>query len=356
MAAHPGADDRNLADALVGEDGLGDSEALERLHAGAQVVACNRERQVGLEVIGDRLVLDDHVDVDVRVGERGEDAARDTGLVVDAGQRDARLLGVGDSGDKGALHRLVLGEDEGTGAVLERASAMDANPMVSRVLDGAKLEDPGPGGRHLEHLLEGDDGELAGVGNDPRIGAEHAGHVGVDLADAGAEGRGERDRGGVRAAAPERRHVAALGRDSLEAGDEDDPVLAESVADPVSADVEDPRLRMSRVGHDAGLRAGQRDCSVAEVVDGHRAQRARDPLPDRQQHVELARVWPLRHLARHRDQVVGRLSARRQHGDDMLAALARGHDPPRGTADVVGSGDRRATELHNDDLALHRGE
>ena len=47
------------------------------------------------------------------------------------------------------------------------------------------------------------------------------GDVGVDLADLGADGGGERDRGRVRAAAAERRHVLG-GRDALEAGDEDD--------------------------------------------------------------------------------------------------------------------------------------
>ena len=85
---------------------------------------------------------------------------------------------------------------------------------------------PAPGRRHLEHLLEGDDRQLARVGHDPRVGAEDAGDVGVDLADLGAERGGDRDRGRVRAAAAERRHVVA-GRDALEAGDEHDLVLVE---------------------------------------------------------------------------------------------------------------------------------
>ena len=121
-------------------------------------------------------------------------------------------------------------DDEGTGTVLEAAAAVDADAVVAGVLDRAQLQDPGAGGRHLEHLLEGDAGELAGVGDDPRVGAVDAGDVGVDLADAGVERGGEGDGGGVGAAAAERGDVAAVGRDALEAGDEDDPVLLQRLA------------------------------------------------------------------------------------------------------------------------------
>ena len=128
---------------------------------------------------------------------------------------------------KGCSTVSLLGNDEGTGAVLEAAAAVDADAVVARVLDRAQLQHPGARGRHLQHLLVGDRRQLAGVGDDPRVGAEDAGDVGVDLADAGAERGGERDRGRVGAAAAERGHVAAVGRDPLEAGDEHDPVLLE---------------------------------------------------------------------------------------------------------------------------------
>ena len=94
-------------------------------------------------------------------------------------------------------------------------------PCVAGVLDRAQLQHARAGGRHLEHLLERDDRQLAGVGDDPRVGAEHAGDVGVDLAHLGVHGGGERDRGGVRAAAPERGHVLG-GGDALEARDQHD--------------------------------------------------------------------------------------------------------------------------------------
>ena len=291
VGAHAGADDRDLADPLVGADPW---LRRRRARRSCRWRSVRSERSTVKErsascVVADRLVLDDHVDVDVGVGQRGEDPAGDAGLVADAGQRHAGLVvGVGHGGYERLLHGLVLCDDEGTGAVLEAAAAVDADTVVARVLDRAQLQDPGPGGRHLEHLLVGDMGQLAGVGDDPRVGAEDAGDVGVDLADAGVEGGGERDRGRVGAAPPQRGDVAAVGGDALEAGDEDDPVLLERLADAVGADVDDPRLRVGGVGDDPGLGAGQRDRLVAHVVDRHRAERAGDPLAGREQHVHLA--------------------------------------------------------------------
>ena len=130
----------------------------------------------------------------------------------------------------GLLLGLVFADDEGTGAVLEAAAAVDAHAVVAGVLDRAQLQDAGAGGRHLQRLLVGGEGKLARVGDDARVGAEDAGDVGVDLADVGAERRRQGDRGRVGAAAAERGDVAALGRDPLEAGDEDDAVLVQRLA------------------------------------------------------------------------------------------------------------------------------
>ena len=51
------------------------------------VLARHRERHVSAASLGLGLVLDDHVDVDVGVGQRREDLARDARLVGDAEQR-----------------------------------------------------------------------------------------------------------------------------------------------------------------------------------------------------------------------------------------------------------------------------
>src|SRR3954453_21353866 len=98
---------------------------------------------------------------------------------------------------------------------------------------------------------------------------------------------------------------------------------------------------------------------MAEVVDRHGAERAGFALADREQHVHLARIWPWRDLPGRLEQAVGRLAARREHGDDRVTLLARGHDPPGGALELLGTGDRGAAELHHHDsacllLARHR--
>ena len=192
------------------------------------------------------------------------------------------------------------------------------------------------------------DRELARVRADPGVGGEDAGDVRVDLADRGAERGRERDRGGIGAAAAERRDVEAVAGDPLEPGDEDDAVGLERLADAVGANLEDPGLGVGRVGDDPRLRAGERDGGVAHVVNRHRAERAGDPLADREQHVHLALVGTLGDLVGHGDEVVGGLPPRREHGHDLVARFARGHDPLRGAAQVLGLGDGRAPELHDD--------
>ena len=52
------------------------------------------------------------------------------------------------------------------------------------------------------------------------------------------------------------------------------------------------------------------------------------------------------------DQLVGRLAAGGEHGDDAVAGLAGGDDPPRGALDLLGAGDRGAAELHHDDVGV----
>ena len=68
----------------------------------------------------ERLVLDDHVDVHVGVGERAEDPPGDAGLVGDPEQRDPRLGGrVGHGGDERLFQRVLLGDDNGTWFIRE---------------------------------------------------------------------------------------------------------------------------------------------------------------------------------------------------------------------------------------------
>ena len=190
-------------------------------------------------------------------------------------------------------------------------------------------------------------GELACVGDDARVGGVDPGHVRVDLA-GGAERCRERDGRRVGAATAERRHVLALGRDALEAGDEHDLAGVERGEHAVRPDVEDLRLAVRGVGDDPGLRARQRDGLVSEVVDRHRHDGARDALAGREQHVELARSRGGRDLVRERDQRVGRLAHRRDRADDAQARCLGLDETPCDGAHLLGVGHGRPAELHHD--------
>ena len=118
--------------------------------------------------------------------------------------------------------------------------------------------------------------------------------------------------------------------------------------DPARADVDDLRLAVHGVGDDPRLRAGERDRLVAEILDRHRRERARDPLADRDEHVQLARLRRRRDLVGEVDQLVGRVAHRREHADDAVPLLARG-DEPRGDAlELLRIADRGAAELQHD--------
>ena len=96
--------------------------------------------------------------------------------------------------------------------------------------------------------------ELSRLWDDARVGSEDAVDIGVDLARVRSERRGERHGSRVGAAPAERRDVEG-GRDSLEAGDEDDPVLVQRLVDPPGAHLDDLGLAVNGVGDDSRLGA-----------------------------------------------------------------------------------------------------
>ena len=107
---------------------------------------------------------------------------------------------------------------------------MHRDAVAAGVFDATQHQYLGAASGQLEHLLEGDRVQLLRVGHDARVGGEDAVHVGVDLADIGVQRRGQRDGGGVRAAAAQRGDVAAVLADALEAGDQHDHPLVQRAA------------------------------------------------------------------------------------------------------------------------------
>ncbi len=123
-------------------------------------------------------------------------------------------------------------------------------------------------------------------------------------------------------------------------GDDRDLAFGERFADALAADLDDLRLAVIGVGDDAGLAAGEADRGLAEIFDGHRQQRHRDPLARRQQHVHLAAAGLAGDVVGEAHEIVGGLAHGGDHGDDIVALTARadeviGHGP-----DAIRVGDR----------------
>jgi hypothetical protein len=94
---------------------------------------------------------------------------------------------------------------------------------------------------------------------------------------------------------------------------------------------------------------------VAKIVNRHRGERARDPLADGDEHVELARRRPIGDAAGEVEQLVGRATHRREDGDDTRAAFTRRHQAACDALELLRIRDGGAAELHHDGAEMRRG-
>jgi hypothetical protein len=145
-----------------------------------------------------------------------------------------------------------------------------------------------------------------------------------------------------------------LRRDTLEPGDEDDLLVVQRLVDTRSAHLHDLGLAVRAVGEDPRLRAGERDRLLPEVVDRHRAERVRDALPDRHEHVVLTRMRVRRDLVGEANQVVRRVAHRREDGDHAMSGFARLDKPAGDVLDLLGVADGGPAELHDHQITAPR--
>src|SRR6185437_7098531 len=358
VAAHADADDRDLGDvgrpvqALVADL----AARLFQRHARALVVGRgHREGEVGGGAVG-RDVLDDHVDVDVGVGERSEDRRGDARLVLHATDRDLGLvLGEGDAGDDLLFHDFTLVADERAGWRLMRVDVFrpfeagaheDVHLVHHAELDRAHLHHLGAERGKLQHFLVGYLVETARCFDHARIGGVNAVDVGIDVAAFGADGGGDRHRRGVRAAAAERGDAAALLVQALEAGDHRHLLHFLEAADQLGAvDFDDARGAVGAVGEDRQLPAAPGTRVDAHAFEHDGEQPGGNLLAGRHHRIVFARVVQHGGLAAPGDQLVGDAGHGGNHHRYVVAGLDLALDVARHVADAVEIGDRRSAEF-----------
>ena len=221
--------------------------------------------------------------------------------------------------------------------------------MVARVLDRAQLQHLRARGRHLQHLLEGDDRQLARVGDDARVGAVDARDVGVDLADVGARAR---PRARPRSCRSRRGRASSRRCCSVETPWKPaTSTIRSSSSAAAMRSARTSRMRAFVCEESVTMPACEPVSEIARwprslIAIAHSAQEMRSPV---ESSMSISRGSGRRgDLVGRRDQLVGRLAARREHRDDAVALLARGDDPPRRALDALGVGDGGAAELHHD--------
>ncbi len=210
----------------------------------------------------------------------------------------------------------------------------------------------------LHHLLIRDDGQLAGVRDEPGVCRVDTPDVGEDLAAFGLESGRQSDTGRVGAATAEgsylreRRVVLAL---ALEAGHDHDPTGGHLGVDPLRVDAGDARLAVVAVGGDPGLSPGERDRRNAQGVQRHRDESGALMLARREKHVELARIRVVGDGAGKGEELVGRIAHRRDDDHQVAAGRPLTGDTRGDAPDPVGVGYGRATELLHDERFRHGG-
>ena len=244
------------------------------------------------------------------------------------------------------------GSAPGSGAV--RGARVDRDTPLLRELDGLRIQDLRAGLGHLLRFFVRQRADAPRLRHNARIGGVDAIHVRADLAVLRVQRGRHRDRRRIAAAAPQRRHLAAV-RHTLVSRDDDDLSASELVLHAERPHLDDARIDVPVVGDDARLAAGEADRIAAQLADRDGQQRHRDALARREQHVELAPFGVRGDLLGHREQIVGRVAHRRHDDDDIVALLARSHDALRHLPQLFHIGDAAAAVFLHDDGHIQLG-
>lgn len=359
-AEHACADDRDLSDVLVDSDAerlqfL--SDALDDGFRLCDVILLDGEDDIGDILLDVANALNDHIDIDVGVGECGENLMSDARLIGDAEDGElSDLLVVSDAAnDKTLLLHSVVLPDDGAGRVGEGGADVDGDVEVLTDFDRAGLHDSGAEPCHFEHLVIGDLAHFASALDDARVGGVDSVDIGEDLARVGFEGACESDGGGIGAAATESDGIAEL-INALEACGDDDFTLIELVNDAGGIDAEDASLGMIGGGAHTDLGAGERNGGLPKFLERHGEQSDGDLFAGGEKHIHLAGVGGLIRLIvdalREGDQIVGGIAHSGDDDDDLIVGMFIVEDSISDVEDFISGRDGAAAEFLNNESQI----
>src|SRR5712671_19449 len=236
VAAHSNPDDRDFRDVGCAIEALVADlrpRVGYRLLGALEIGSRHRKSQIGRSAVR-RHVLNDHVHIDVGVGQRAENIGRDARFVRNIADRDLSLvLGKRDAGDDVLFHKFLLVANQSPGRVLVRIDLLrriEARSHEYRHLadhgefDGAHLKHLSALGGELEHFLERDSIKPPRLRHHAGVGRVDAVDVSVDIAAIGVYGGRYRHRGGIRTAAAQGGDSPGIRVEALEAGNDRDLV------------------------------------------------------------------------------------------------------------------------------------
>ena len=112
-------------------------------------------------------VLDDVVDDDVGVTDRGEDGGDDAGAVGDLLEGDTgEVFFQGAAADDDVFHGFGLRDDHSAGTVGLGITDVDGDVVLFCEFDGAGLPNAGPDAGEFHHFIVGNFGDEAGIRDD----------------------------------------------------------------------------------------------------------------------------------------------------------------------------------------------
>ena len=343
MALHTGTHDGHLGAGLVAGDLIEVCALAQDAHRSLRLALSTGEADVLLAIAAGG--LQDDVHIDVLLGQQTEDLEAGARLIGNIQDSDNSNIGVlCDTLDQHTFHVFYNLLDDRAGHGVQAGEDLQLHIILFSQLHAAVVEHLCAEGGQLQHLVEGDLVQLAGVAHLAGVGRVNALHIREDLAAVGVQGCRDGDGAGVRAATAQRGDVVQLVQ-ALEACHDDDAVALQLRRDALGLQLGDAGLGVGTVGAETRLPAGQAGSVAAQLVQGHGQQGDADLFACGQQHIHLTGRRGVGDLCCLCDEVVGGVALCGHYHDHVISRVVGvGHDAGH-VEDTVPVLHRRTAEL-----------